>query len=76
MNKTKALIEGITADIILYLTEDDNIPIKEALKKVYNSAIFKKLGDEKTGLYIESSPYVYSLLKDEFKYGKIVQTEQ
>ena len=32
---------------------------------------FTKLSDENTGLYIESSAYVYELYKDEMKYGKI-----
>lgn len=30
-----------------------------------------KLSDEATGLYIESSAYVYEILKDELKYGRL-----
>ena len=30
-----------------------------------------KLTDEETGLYIESSSFVYEILKSELKYGKI-----
>ena len=37
----------------------------------YTEAKLAKLSDEDTGLYIESSAYVYEILKSELKYGKI-----
>jgi len=75
MNIQKALIEGVTQDIISYLVEDDNMSIEQAMRKLYNSTLFEKLSDIETGLYRESSAYVYSLLKDEMAYGKFVQIE-
>ncbi|MBP3408008.1 MAG: hypothetical protein J6K83_02575 [Bacteroidaceae bacterium] len=72
MNKrVQYLIEGITKDIILFLMEDNNYDIATALGVFHNSETFAKLSDEDTGLYIESSAYVYEILKDELKYGKI-----
>ena len=75
MNIQKALIEGVTQDIISYLVEDDSVSIEQAMKKLYNSTLFEKLSDVETGLQRESSAYVYALLKDEMAYGKFVQIE-
>ena len=65
--KTRYLIEGITKDIIIYLIEDFGMDIPEAIVLFHNSEAFEKLSDETTGLYIESSAYVYELLKSEIK---------
>lgn len=67
----KYLVEGITKDIIAYLMEDNRCDLSTALKEFYNSETFAKLSDESTGLYIESSAYVYEMLKGELKFGKI-----
>lgn len=75
MDVVKALIEGITQELILFNVEDNSIPIAEAMEKVYSSAIFEKLSDYRTGLYRESSAYVYELFKDELVEGKLVQKE-
>ena len=72
MNKQmKYLVEGITKDIIAYLMEDNRCDLSTALKEFYNSETFAKLSDESTGLYIESSAYVYEILKEELKYGRL-----
>jgi len=38
---------------------------------IYNSEVYIKLMDKETGLYIESSAYVYELLKEEYRMGKL-----
>lgn len=63
------LVEGITKDIIDYHMKDSGCDLPTALKEFYNSETFAKLSDESTGLYIESSSYVYEMLKGELKYG-------
>jgi len=75
MDKVKALMEGVTQDVIAYLVEEDNISIERAMDILYNSEVFVKLSDEETGLYRESSAYVASLLRDELANGRITQTE-
>lgn len=73
MNKQmKYLVEGITKDIIGYLMEDNGCDLLTAIKEFYNSETFTKLSDEATGLYVESSAYVYEILKEELMYGKII----
>lgn len=69
--KAQYLIEGITKDIIAYLMSDRNVDMASAIALFYNSDTFAKLSDEATGLYIESSAYVYDILQTELKMGKI-----
>lgn len=73
MNDKKAqyLSEGIAKDIVAYLMEDEGLTLPEAIGLFHNSETFAKLSDPKTGLYIESSAYVYEILKSELKMGKI-----
>ena len=72
MNKrVQYLVEGITKDIIAYIMEDDGLDLASALTQFHNSDTFAKLSDETTGLYIESSAFVYEIFKDEVRFGKI-----
>lgn len=57
------------------LATDQNIEYDEAMNKFYNSEVFEKLQDKETGLYLESSEYVYDLFKDEMNFGQIIQAE-
>ena len=75
MNKQEQLIEYIVQDIVDMLSSDQNIEYDEAMNKFYNSEVFEKLQDKETGLYMESSEYVYDLFKDEINFGRIVQAE-
>ena len=51
---------------------DKGYNLTTALKEFYNSETFAKLSDETTGLYIESTAYVYDILVRELKYGRIL----
>jgi len=68
-------MELIVRDIIEYLMTDEKIDIKDAMTRLYSSAIYEKLFDPETGLYLQSSAYVYDLLRDELQNGRIVQRE-
>lgn len=70
--KIQYLIEGISKDVISYLMEDDKMDLSSAVGVFHNSETFEKLMDESTGLYIESSAYVYDILRSELRMGKIV----
>ncbi len=69
--KAQYLIEGITKDIVVWLMQDEILDMPEAIGLFHNSETFAKLSDEQTGLYIESSSYIYEILRSEFKMGKI-----
>ncbi len=57
--------EDIVKDMIYRLMEERGLSMQDAFDKVYNSRLFEKLSDPKTGLYFQSSGYVYSYLLDE-----------
>ena len=75
MSKQEQLIEYIVQDIVDMLTTDQNIEYDEAMNKFYNSEVFEKLQDRETGLYLESSEYIYDLFKDEINFEHIIQAE-
>lgn len=75
MGKKEQLIEYIVQDIVDMFSSDQNIEYDEAMNKFYNSQVFEKLQDIETGLYMESSEYVYDLFKDEMNFGHIIQAE-
>ena len=75
MGKQEQLIEYIIKDIVDMFSSDQYIEYDEAMNKFYNSKVFEKLQDKETGLYMESSEYVYDLFKDEINFGRIVQAE-
>jgi hypothetical protein len=65
------LFEGISADVVKYLVERDGMTLNEAIFTFHNSETFAKLEDFETELYIESSAYIYAMLKEELRYGKL-----
>ena len=75
MTTREKLMEFITQRIIQYLVKDQDMEVDEAMNLVYNSIVFEKLHDEETGLYLESPLYVYDLLKNEIRNGRLVQEE-
>lgn len=75
MDKQKQLMEYIIQDIVDMFATEQDIEYDVAMDKFYNSEVFEKLPDEETGLYLESSDYIYDLFKDEVNFGHIVQAE-
>ena len=75
MSKKDQLVEYAVQDIVDMISIDQNIEYDEAMNKFYNSKVFEKLQDKETGLYMESSEYVYDLFKDEMNFGHIIQAE-
>lgn len=75
MNKKKQLIEYITQDIVTFIVEDCQVEIDMAMNQFYNSAVFEKLQDIETGLYLEGSAYVYDLFLNEMENGRLIQNE-
>jgi hypothetical protein len=57
--------EEIVKDLIARLMDERGLSMQEAFDLVYNSRLFEKLSDPKTGLYFQSSGYVYSYLQEE-----------
>ena len=75
MSTREKLMEFTTQRIIQYLMHDRDMEVDEAMNLFYNSTVFEKLHDEETGLYQEGPLYVYDLLKNEIRNGRLVQEE-
>ncbi|MDE6409238.1 MAG: hypothetical protein K2K81_03195 [Muribaculaceae bacterium] len=66
----KYLKEGVTADLIEFLIQDYDLDLQTALNALYESETYSKLNDSATGLYFQSSRYVYSFLQEELQKGR------
>lgn len=64
-------ILSLVSDFATYLVKDFSFSVEQALRAVYNSQLYQKLCDPKTGLYFQSPLYVYDYLKTEIKTGKL-----
>ncbi len=75
MTKQEQLIEYHIQDIIAYMVKDLQIEYDQAMQIFYNSQTLDKLTDVETGLYLESSAYVYGIFQDERNFGFLIQAE-
>jgi hypothetical protein len=51
--------------------DERDFTMQQAFDAVYTSRLFLKLCDPKTGLYFQSSGYLYSFLESELKTGSV-----
>ncbi|MGN1157039.1 MAG: hypothetical protein ACI4TK_12755 [Agathobacter sp.] len=66
------MIEELVKDLVLKLIEEQKMSMKDALYTIYCSDTYEKILDRETGLFAQSTAYVYSILLRELKKGKIV----
>jgi hypothetical protein len=71
MSKEQFMIEELVKDLVLKLMEDRKITMVEALGLVYNSDTYEKILDLETGLFSQSTAYVYEILARELSEGRI-----
>ena len=64
-SQIKIMQEEMYADLIQLLMEKHGYSIEKAMEILYNSDTFSRLQDANTGLYYQSSGYVYSFLNNE-----------
>ena len=57
--------EEIVKDLIARLMDECGLSLQQAFDAVYTSRLFEKLSNPKTGLFFQSSGYVYSFLLEE-----------
>ena len=65
------MTEELVKELALRLMDERGMTMKQALDTIYNSETYTKLLDERTGLYSQSTSYVYSILETEILTGKI-----
>ena len=59
--------EEIVKDLIARLMDERDLSLQQAFDAVYTSHLFEKLSNPKTGLFFQSSGYVYSFLIEELE---------
>ena len=65
------MIEEISKDIVLLLMEEQGMSLEEAMRALYTSDTYDRLSNLRTGLYAQSTAYVYEYLEKELATGKI-----
>lgn len=61
------MVESITSDLIQLLMDREHYTLPQAVDAVYNSNIYEALQRSTSGLYSQSSGYVYRYLEKELK---------
>lgn len=56
------MVEGMTADLIRLVIENEQLTMPAAFEKVYNSRTYQNLLNPLSQLYYQSPGYVYSCL--------------
>lgn len=65
------MMEELVKELALRLMDERGLTMKQALDTVYNSETYSKVLDVHTGLYSQSTAYVYSILETEILTGRI-----
>lgn len=63
--------EALVTELVMMLIEKSGMDMKSALSCIYNSETYAKLSIPESGLYFQSSGYVFSYLITEVTTGKI-----
>lgn len=71
MTKELFMIEEISKEIVLLLIEEHQMSLNEAFKALYTSDTYSRLIDIETGLYAQSTAYVYEYIEKELATGKM-----
>lgn len=66
MSKEQVFItDYLYAELVKLIMEYQGLPFQEALDLLYNSALYDKIANIETGLYLQSPDYNYELLQEE-----------
>ncbi|MDD2952621.1 MAG: hypothetical protein PHC95_05585 [Parabacteroides sp.] len=62
-------IECLTIELAHLLMAEYGWDMNRALDELYNSSTYRKMEDERSGLYYQSTLYVFQYLKNEMETG-------
>ena len=65
------MVDILTRDLIILLMERQNMDMKSAFDVFYNSDTYAALNRPESGLYFQSTKYIYSIMENEMKTGKM-----
>ena len=63
--------DDLCVELAGFLMDDYHYTPDEALDALYTSETFERLQDDATGLYYQSTGYVYSFLDNELRTGSV-----
>lgn len=61
----KSLLDIATGNLCSWIVKKERLPVREAMRIVYASALYEKLQNPETGLYREGPAYLYDMLAEE-----------
>ena len=64
-NQFQFIVNSDVEMLVLYLQSEQNMSLLEAFDRVYNSRVYEKLMDARTGLCLQSAEYSYDYLCEE-----------
>jgi len=70
------MIEDITSDLVYMLVEKEHYSIEQAIDVVYKSRTYEALTRPETGLYSQSSGYVYEYLLQEIRASRLARRKE
>lgn len=65
------MVEEISKDIVLLLMKEHGMSMEDAMRTLYTSDTYDRLSNLRTGLYTQSTAYVYEYLEKELTTGKM-----
>lgn len=68
-NDIQFQIECLTIELAQLLMEKYGWNTTRALDELYNSSTYRKIEDDRSGLYYQSAQYVFQFLKNEMETG-------
>lgn len=68
-NSFKYQKEGAARDLVGFMMKDYGWSLQKSLDVLFDSDTYSKICNPKTGLYFQSSLYLYSFLKNEIETG-------
>lgn len=71
MSKEMFMIEELVKDMALILINERGMSMMDALDAIYNSDTYSSLINLKSGLYSQSTAYVYEYLDNELRTGSM-----
>lgn len=71
MSKEMFLVEELVKDMALLLINERGMSMMEAFDAIYNSDTYASLINFKSGLYSQSTAYVYEYLDNELRTGSM-----
>ncbi len=72
MSKEMFMIEELVKEMALILIDEKGMSMMDALHAIYNSDTYSILINLKSGLYSQSTAYVYEYLDNELRTGSMI----